>query len=123
MATQGAEYYYLDISIIDEPRVISEIETDQETLRCVSCLNDEEIWTYSNNSMRLYNLKSRLLKTSNTKSGGVSMHLMVTKIGDLNYTDYDDRTVKKLRNSHTVIKLLDGYLAVSAVPPPATFWF
>lgn len=80
MATQGADYYYLDISLIDEPRVISEIETDQVTLRCVSCLNAEEIWTCSDTSMRLYNLKGRLLKTNNTKSGGVSMHLRVTEI-------------------------------------------
>lgn len=79
-ATQGAEYYYLDISLIDEPRVISEIETDQVTLRSVSSLNDEEIWTCSDTSMRLYNLKGELLKAIKTKSEGVSMHLRVTEI-------------------------------------------
>lgn len=60
MGTQGAEYYYLDIYLIYEPRVIrviSESETGQVTLRSVSCLNDEEIWTCSDTSMRLCNLE------------------------------------------------------------------
>lgn len=80
MANQGAEYYYLDISLIYEPRVISESETDQVTSRSVSCPNDEETWTCSDTSIRLYILKGQLLKAIKTKSEGLPMHLRVTEI-------------------------------------------
>lgn len=66
--------------------------TDQLTLRSVSCLKDEEIWTCSDTSMRLCNLEESTSEGNQNQVRGVQMHLMVTKIGDLVYTDYDDRT-------------------------------
>lgn len=116
MATQGAEYYYLDISIFDEPRVISEIETDQVTSRCVSCLNDEEIWTCSDTSMRLYNLKGELLKAIKTKSEGVPMHLRVTEITMIELW-IRWRTRRYIQWSDLGI----GYLEMSVLHPLATF--
>nr|XP_034334632.1 protein lin-41-like [Crassostrea gigas] len=107
MESKGAVSSYPDRSLIDEPRIINEINTEKIALRSVACLNDEEIWTCSGSSMRLYNLQDQLVKVVQTKSGGEPIDILVTRIGDLLYTDYDDKTVNIVKNTQiqTVIRL------------------
>ncbi|XP_052692445.1 uncharacterized protein LOC128170713 [Crassostrea angulata] len=100
-----------DRSFIDKPWIITEINSKYGRVCSISCLNDENIWTSGRDKiMRLYNLHGELVKSVQTKSGikPLFMHdITVTMKGDLVYTDFDDRTVNIVKNTHIykVIKL------------------
>nr|XP_034314966.1 tripartite motif-containing protein 3-like [Crassostrea gigas] len=110
MDSPGAESSPPDRPLIDVPQIITEINTeygDSNKLGSVSCLRDEELWTCGgDNKMRLYNLKGKLVKSVQTKSGNMPGDIAVTRSGDLVYTDYDDRTVNIVKNKKikTVIR-------------------
>ncbi|XP_065938864.1 tripartite motif-containing protein 3 [Magallana gigas] len=109
----SAEFSPPDRSLIDVPRIITQINTYEygvlNPLDSVSCLSDEEMWTcgYNDNIMRLYNLSGELVKSVQTKSGNYPWDIAVTRSGDLVYTDYKDRTVNIVKNKKikTVIRL------------------
>nr|XP_011447683.2 uncharacterized protein LOC105342438 [Crassostrea gigas] len=108
MESPGAESSPPNRPLIDIPRIITEINTEQRGLDNVSCLNEEEIWTCGNeNIMRLYNLRGELVKSVQTKSGNFPWDIAVTKSGDLVYTDGRDRTVNIVKNTQiqTVIRV------------------
>eukprot|EP00105_Crassostrea_gigas_P026655 XP_011447682.1 PREDICTED: uncharacterized protein LOC105342437 [Crassostrea gigas] len=108
MESPGAESSPPDRPLIDVPRIITEIKTEQRGLENVSCLSDEEIWTCGNeNIMKLYNLRGELVKSVRTKSGNVPWDIAVTRSGDLVYTDNYDRTVNIVKKTQiqTVIRV------------------
>nr|XP_034328403.1 E3 ubiquitin-protein ligase TRIM36-like [Crassostrea gigas] len=109
MLPQGAESSPPDRSLMDEPRVITAIDTGYEYgVYGVTCVNDTEVWTRGNdNMMKLYNLRGELVESIQTKSGNVPTDIAVTRGGDLVYTDYWDRTVNIVKNTQiqTVIRL------------------
>nr|XP_034329565.1 uncharacterized protein LOC117690198 [Crassostrea gigas] len=98
--------------LIDVPRVITQIKTSHRGLFSVSCVKDECIWTCGllDNKMRLYNLQGELKKSVHTMSGNNPVDMLVTRSGDLVYTDYNDRTVNIVKNTQiqTVI-ILQGW--------------
>ncbi|XP_065921274.1 tripartite motif-containing protein 3-like isoform X2 [Magallana gigas] len=104
MDSPGAESSPPDRPLIDVyvPRIITQIDTEygvSNRLLGVSCLSDEELWTCGwDNKMRLYNLKGKLVKSVQTKSGNVPCDIAVTRRGDLVYTDSRDRTVNIVKN-------------------------
>ncbi|XP_065924081.1 E3 ubiquitin-protein ligase TRIM71-like [Magallana gigas] len=94
--------------LLDEPRIISIIQTQHKYLSSVTCHSDEEIWMcYNKKIMYLYNLTGELVKSVQTKSGDTPYDIAVTRSGDLVYTDYNDRTVNIEKNTQiqTVIRL------------------
>nr|XP_034333129.1 uncharacterized protein LOC109619145 [Crassostrea gigas] len=99
--------------LLDEPRIISTIQTQygdySNYLTSVTCDSDEEIWAcgFNNKMMSLYNLQGELVKSVQTKSGNRPQDIVVTRSGDLVYTDYRDRTVNIVKNTQiqTVIRL------------------
>ncbi|XP_052713570.1 uncharacterized protein LOC128187285 isoform X2 [Crassostrea angulata] len=96
-------------SLLDEPQIISTIQTQDAYLNSVTCHSDEEIWTYSciKNITNLYNLQGELVNFVQTKSGNNLWGIAVTRSGDLVYTDSIDRTVNIVKNTQiqTVIRL------------------
>nr|XP_022305821.1 uncharacterized protein LOC111112576 [Crassostrea virginica] len=88
--------------LLDVPRLITELDTGYNLLYNVSCLSDEEIWTSGDNNkiMKLYNLKGKLLKSVQTKSGTAPWDIAVTRSGDLVYTDYEDISINLVRGTH-----------------------
>nr|XP_034333679.1 uncharacterized protein LOC109620061 isoform X2 [Crassostrea gigas] len=90
--------------LIDVPRIITEINTEygqSNELHSVSCLSDDEVWTYGDdNMMRLYNFHGKLVKSIQTKSGNMLWDIAVTQSGELVYTDPNDRTVNIVKNTH-----------------------
>ncbi|XP_078318419.1 uncharacterized protein LOC144620715 [Crassostrea virginica] len=87
---------------LDEPQILTDIQTECRYLRSVSCLSDSELWTscYNDNIMRLYNLQGELLRSVQTKSGNWPWDIAVTRSGDLVYTDYYDRSINLVRGTH-----------------------
>nr|XP_022300258.1 E3 ubiquitin-protein ligase arc-1-like [Crassostrea virginica] len=80
-------------SLLDEPRILTNIQTECTEVYSVSCLSDSELWTcrdYYDNILRLYNLKGKSLKSVRTKSGNPPLNIAVTRNEDLVYTDYGD---------------------------------
>ncbi|XP_062586493.1 tripartite motif-containing protein 5-like [Saccostrea cucullata] len=99
MKTSEAVSYPPVKPLLDEPELITTIDTGYNALYSVTCLGEEEIWTSGNDEiMKLYNLKGKLLKSIQTKSGKISDVIAVTRSGDLVYTDPDTRTVNIVKN-------------------------
>ncbi|XP_062585117.1 uncharacterized protein LOC134246774 [Saccostrea cucullata] len=85
--------------LLDEPELITTIDTGYYFLKSVTCLSDEEIWTCGEDKiMKLYNLQGKLLKSIQTKSGKIPCDIAVTRSGDLVYTDLGTRTVNIVKN-------------------------
>ncbi|XP_065925004.1 tripartite motif-containing protein 3-like [Magallana gigas] len=109
MSTQEAESSPPSgLSLMDEPQVITEIDTYYGLLIGITCLNDTEVWTRGNGKiMRLYNLHGKQVKSIETKSGNDPGDITVTRNGDLVYADNKDRTVNIVKNKtiEMVIKL------------------
>nr|XP_022299110.1 E3 ubiquitin-protein ligase TRIM71-like [Crassostrea virginica]XP_022299111.1 E3 ubiquitin-protein ligase TRIM71-like [Crassostrea virginica] len=80
---------YLVPTLLDEPRILTDIQTECRELDSVSCLSDSELWTCGDdNILRLYNLQGELLSSVQTESGNVLQDTAVTRSGDLVYADY-----------------------------------
>nr|XP_019927270.2 tripartite motif-containing protein 3 [Crassostrea gigas] len=108
MDSPKAESSPPDRPLIDVPRIITEINTEQRGIDSVSCLSDEQIWTHGDeNIMKLYNLRGELVKSVRTKSGNAPYDIAVTRSGDLVYADSDDRSVNIVKKTHiqTVIRV------------------
>ncbi|XP_078340466.1 uncharacterized protein LOC144627378 [Crassostrea virginica] len=81
-------------TLLDEPRILTDIQTEYQYLRSVSCLSDSELWTRGyNNILRLYNLQGELLRSVQTKSGNRPWDIAVTRSGGLVYADDMDRSI------------------------------
>lgn len=100
--SQSAVSLTYDItSLVNETLVVSDRYTEYG-LRSLSCLNDEDVWTCSSDSiLRLYNLKGELMRAIHTKSGNKPYDIAVTKNGDLVYTDKEEKTVNISKNEQT----------------------
>nr|XP_034305535.1 RING finger domain and kelch repeat-containing protein DDB_G0271372-like [Crassostrea gigas] len=111
MESPGAESSPPDRPLIDVPQIITQIYTECEEIRSVSCLSDEEMWTCGqNNIMRLYNLNGELVKSVETKSVNRPLDIAVTRSGDLVYTVYGDGTVNIVKNTQIQTMSMEFYL-------------
>ena len=87
-------------SLLDDPRLITELNTGYKDLYHVSCLSEEEIWTNDDSKIiKLYNLKGKLIKSLQTKSGNDPSDIAVTRSGDLVYTDPWDGSINLVRGT------------------------
>nr|XP_022301648.1 tripartite motif-containing protein 3-like [Crassostrea virginica] len=83
--------------LLDEPRILTDIQTECQILHRVSCLNDSELWTSNHDYiLSLYNLQGEILKSVQTKSKNLQRDIAVTRSGDLVYTDDRDRSINLL---------------------------
>ncbi|XP_061175869.1 uncharacterized protein LOC133184806 [Saccostrea echinata] len=96
---------------LEEPELVTIINTGNKKLRSVTCPSEEEIWTSGHEviEMKCFNIQGSLNKTIKSKSGGAPNDIAVTNDGDLVYSDWKARTVNKVKNVQTeeVIRLQD----------------
>ncbi|XP_078341480.1 uncharacterized protein LOC144627701 [Crassostrea virginica] len=101
--TSGAEFSPIARSLIDEPLILTDINTvyeDNNRLCGVSCLSDNEYWTRGwDNTLRLYNLQGNLLKSVETISENGARDIAVTQNQDLVYTDSKDRSINIVKDT------------------------
>nr|XP_022318741.1 uncharacterized protein LOC111121668 isoform X2 [Crassostrea virginica] len=94
--------------LLDEPRILTDIQTEFRHLHSVSCLSDSELWTgdIHNSILRLYNLQGELLRIVQTNSEH-GKDIAVTRSGDLVLSEYWDRTIHLVTDTqiHTLITL------------------
>nr|XP_034307089.1 uncharacterized protein LOC117682791 [Crassostrea gigas] len=88
--------------LLDEPTLVATIQTGQEKLRNVTCLNEDKIWTSGKaNNIKCFNIEGSLLQTIKTESGFFPTDKAVDSYGDLLYSDCPTRTVYKVKNEWT----------------------
>ncbi|XP_062613777.1 uncharacterized protein LOC134275509 [Saccostrea cucullata] len=88
--------------ILEEPELITTINTGYEKLRNVTCLSEEEIWTSGEVSdMKCFNIQGILIKTDKIKSRDWPCDIAVTGDGGLVYSDGTRKTVNKVKNGQT----------------------
>ncbi|XP_022333218.2 uncharacterized protein LOC111130433 [Crassostrea virginica] len=94
--------------LLDEPRILTDIQTEYRELHSVSCLSDSELWICGDNNdniLRLYNLQGELLRSVQTKSGNEPEDIAVTRSGGLVYADYCSINLVSGTQIQTLIKL------------------
>lgn len=79
-----------DRSLIEVERVITDINAGYKQLRSICQHSDETIWTCGSyeNTLELYNLHGKLMKSLPTKLKTSPLDIAVTESGDL-VNDYD----------------------------------
>nr|XP_034307137.1 uncharacterized protein LOC117682814 isoform X2 [Crassostrea gigas]XP_034307138.1 uncharacterized protein LOC117682814 isoform X2 [Crassostrea gigas] len=88
--------------LLDEPKLVATIQTGQEKLRKVTCLNEDKMWTSGEtNNIKCFNIKGSLLQTIKLKSGNFPNDIAVDSNGYLLYSDLPTRTVYKVKNQRT----------------------
>nr|XP_034305086.1 uncharacterized protein LOC105335752 [Crassostrea gigas]XP_034305087.1 uncharacterized protein LOC105335752 [Crassostrea gigas] len=86
----------------DEPEIVTTIQTGHEYLRSVTCVNEDRIWTSGEtNNIKCLNINGSLLQTIHTKSGKWPIDIAVDRDGDLLYSEWETRTVNKVKNRQT----------------------
>nr|XP_034307083.1 uncharacterized protein LOC117682789 [Crassostrea gigas] len=86
----------------DEPKLVATIQTGQEKLRNVTCLNEDKIWTSGEtNDIKCFNIKGSFLQTIKTESGNWPNDIAVDNNGDLLYSDWQTMKVYKVKNERT----------------------
>ncbi|XP_055999600.1 uncharacterized protein LOC125655527 [Ostrea edulis] len=94
--------------LMDEPELVTTINTGYENLRSVTCLSEEEFWISALLSdMKCFNVQGTVINTIKTKSGEWPRDIAVTSDGDLVYSDWATKTVNQVKSGHTeeVIRL------------------
>ncbi|XP_062598820.1 E3 ubiquitin-protein ligase TRIM36-like [Saccostrea cucullata] len=80
--------------LLEEPELITTLDTGYDELNSVIYLGKNKIWTCGNNkTMKLFNLQGKRLMSIKTNSRNTPYAIAVTGSGDLAYTDYEKQTI------------------------------
>lgn len=85
--------------LLENPVILTTIETGIGYLYSVACLDNEKILT-TDKHLKIFNLKGKLLQSIQSKSGGIPSDIAVTSSGDIVYTDRSDRTVNIVKDTN-----------------------
>jgi hypothetical protein len=98
--------------LLGEPRITATIDTGYSPLLSVSCVGEDQIWTYGGDkTMKLFNVRGKLKTSIKTKSGKMPRDISVTRDGDLVYTDDVNKTVNLVKNKKTcTVITLQGWV-------------
>nr|XP_022299822.1 uncharacterized protein LOC111108317 [Crassostrea virginica] len=101
--------------LLDEPEVLNTIKTGYSSLRNVTCLNEEQIWTSGQTAdIKCFNIQGVLQKTIQIKLGNFPNDIAVNIDGTLLYSAGKPRTVNKVNNDQTEeIITLQGWIPVN----------
>ncbi|XP_065937806.1 tripartite motif-containing protein 2-like [Magallana gigas] len=88
--------------LLDEPELVTKIQTGQKYLCSVTCVNEDMIWTSgASTDIKCFNIKGSTLHTILTKSGAWPDDIAVDSDGYLLYSDAQARTVHKVKSGRT----------------------
>ncbi|XP_034305168.2 tripartite motif-containing protein 2-like [Magallana gigas] len=97
--------------LLDEPELVATIQTGYETLRCVTYINDDKIWTSGwTNEIKCFNAYGSLQQKNVTGSREAPSDIAVDMGSDLLYSDRIVGTVNKVKNGQTKVLIrLQGW--------------
>nr|XP_034307169.1 uncharacterized protein LOC109617452 [Crassostrea gigas] len=98
--------------LLDKPELVATIQTGNYFLYSVSCLNEEIFWTSNRlgNDIKCYNIKGNLLRKIKTNFRKRPIDIAVDGDGDLLYSDWETKTVNKVKNEQTEVLIkLQGW--------------
>ncbi|XP_052712490.1 uncharacterized protein LOC128186687 [Crassostrea angulata] len=85
--------------LLDEPQIVATIQTGDEKLQSVTCLDEWRIWTSGEtNEIKCFNIKGSLIQAIKTKSEEWPDDIAVDSDGDLIVSDGEIGTVYKIKN-------------------------
>nr|XP_034305186.1 uncharacterized protein LOC117682189 [Crassostrea gigas] len=88
--------------LLDEPELLSTIQTGHKILCSVTCLHKDGIWTSGwNNEVKCFDVKGSLLQTIKTKSGDWPSDIAEDSEGNILYCDGKTVTVNKVKHRET----------------------
>nr|XP_034306451.1 uncharacterized protein LOC117682593 isoform X1 [Crassostrea gigas]XP_034306452.1 uncharacterized protein LOC117682593 isoform X1 [Crassostrea gigas] len=94
--------YTSDRELLDEPELVATIQTGYGDLRCVTCVNENRIWTSGmTKDIKCFNIKGTTLHTILTKPGSYPDDIAVDSDGNLLYSDSETMTVYKVKSGQT----------------------
>ncbi|XP_062617230.1 uncharacterized protein LOC134278942 [Saccostrea cucullata] len=90
----------LSRNFLEEPNLITTINTGYDNLRCVTCFEEEEIWTIASDvsDLKCFSIQGSLIKSIKIKSVESPYDIAVTNVGDLVYSDWGTSTIYKVTN-------------------------
>ncbi|XP_052677682.1 uncharacterized protein LOC128158765 [Crassostrea angulata] len=88
--------------LLDEPELVTTIQTGYKKLYNVACVNEDRIWTSGEtNDIKCFNSKGSLVRTFKIKSEEMPNDIAVNSDGNLLYCDGTDGTVNIVKNGQT----------------------
>ncbi|XP_052678664.1 uncharacterized protein LOC128159577 [Crassostrea angulata] len=87
--------------LLDEPELVTTMQTGYEELCSVTCLNVDRIWTSGETNIKCFNSEGLLLQTIQNKSRKFPSNIAVDSDGDLLYISVITRTVYNVKNGQT----------------------
>eukprot|EP00105_Crassostrea_gigas_P029826 XP_011451884.1 PREDICTED: uncharacterized protein LOC105345456 [Crassostrea gigas] len=106
--------------LMERPELVATVQTGFEKLRCVSCSNDDKIWTSGmTNDIKCFNAKGALLQTIKKKTGNFPHDIAIDSVGNLLYLSTETGTVNKIKNGQTeVLVTLQGWVPLNLCVTP-----
>lgn len=73
---------------------LTNIISRQKSVTNVTCFSDDELWTSGGDkTLRLFNIKGKLLKEIITTSGYPPLDIAVTRSAEFVYIDYNEESI------------------------------
>jgi hypothetical protein len=97
--------------LMEEPELVTTVNTGYEELRNVTCLSEEEFWASALvGDMKCFNVQGLVINTITTESGKYPLDIAVTCDGDLVYSHWETKTVNKVKSGQTEeVIILQGW--------------
>lgn len=102
--TIKSNYLYSVNELLDEPVIVTQMQTWYDLLYCVSNEDDETLWTSGGGGgdIKCFDITTNvLLERIRTKSGKFPNDIAVDSKRNLLYTDGETRTVNRIKNRQT----------------------
>ncbi|XP_052694930.1 uncharacterized protein LOC128173255 [Crassostrea angulata] len=101
--------------LLDEPKLVATIQNGYESLRSVSCLDEDKIWMSGlTKEIKCFNIKGVLLQTIEQTSGLFPNDIALDSDGDLLYINVATQTIIKVKKGQTKVFIkLQGWMPLN----------
>jgi hypothetical protein len=88
--------------LMDEPELVTIVNTGYENLRSITCFSEEEFWASAKvDDIKCFSIQGTVIKTSKIESGNFPNGIALTGDGEIVYTNWKAKAVNKLKSGQT----------------------